>query len=166
MTAVMSVEKALKDRYSSVRDRLWPVAKPEPEVTIAPPPVSITAPVIKPPVRLVWVRQCNAHVIAYRQWQLAEEQGKEYVPQPPRRDVHEIIMDVLADFPEFTLADIKGPRKWRRLALARQIAVYEVYKQRPDLSFPQIGRIFGGRDHTTILHAVRKMELVYGKALG
>lgn len=55
-------------------------------------------------------------------------------------------------------AEIVGASRSRPIAEARMIAMYEVRKRRPDFSLPQIGRIFGGRDHTTVLHAVRKIE--------
>jgi len=52
--------------------------------------------------------------------------------------------------------EIVGASRMRDIAEARQVAMYEVRKLRPDLSLPQIGRIFG-RDHTTVLHAVQKI---------
>lgn len=53
--------------------------------------------------------------------------------------------------------EVMGASRTREVAAARQVAMYEVRKARPDLSLPQIGRIFG-RDHTTVIHAVRKVE--------
>jgi len=52
--------------------------------------------------------------------------------------------------------DILGRSRARHLVAARHEAIYEVRKRRPHLSLPQIGRIFK-RDHTTILHALRRM---------
>lgn len=149
--------------YKAARQRIFEAGRTEAKVSIpAPEPICESVP--QPVVKFIWVRQYNAHVIAYRQWQLAEEQGKEYLPQPPRADVHEIIMDVLADFPGVSIADVKGPRRNKAVVRARQLAVYEVYRRRPDLSYPQIGRIFGDRDHTTCLHAVRKISAERGPA--
>lgn len=54
--------------------------------------------------------------------------------------------------------EIMGVSRTREVVAARQAAMYEVRKLRPDLSLPQIGKIFGGRDHTTVLHAVRKIQ--------
>lgn len=51
--------------------------------------------------------------------------------------------------------DIIGHKRARAVSIPRQRLMYEVHKQFPDLSFPQVGRMFGGRDHTTILHGVR-----------
>lgn len=54
--------------------------------------------------------------------------------------------------------EIVSSSRMRPIAAARQVAMYEVRTRRPDLSLPQIGKLFGGRDHTTVLHAVRKVE--------
>ena len=49
------------------------------------------------------------------------------------------------------------PRSARSVARPRQIAMY-LSKQLTTRSLPEIGRKFGGRDHTTVIHAVRKIE--------
>ncbi len=55
------------------------------------------------------------------------------------------------------LSDLIGPRRMRALARPRQVAMY-LSKQLTSRSLPEIGRRFGGRDHTTIMHGVRKIE--------
>ncbi len=50
-----------------------------------------------------------------------------------------------------------GPKRARNVARPRQIAMY-LSKQLTSRSLPEIGRRFGGRDHTTIMHGVRKIE--------
>ena len=75
-----------------------------------------------------------------------------------RRPVSEIIAEVLRDFPDVSWADVQGIRRTRHLITPRHRCMYEVYRQRPDLSLPTIGRVFGGRDHTTILNAVHKIK--------
>ena len=55
------------------------------------------------------------------------------------------------------LSDMIGPRRLRDLARPRQIAMY-LCKQMTSRSLPDIGREFGGRDHTTVIHAVRRIE--------
>ena len=57
----------------------------------------------------------------------------------------------------FTLDQITGGSRRRPLVDARQIAMY-VTRNMTDLSYPEIGRAFGNRDHTTVIHAVRKIE--------
>ncbi len=55
------------------------------------------------------------------------------------------------------LADMIGPKRLRNIARPRQIAMW-LAKQLTPRSLPEIGRRFGGRDHTTIMHGVRKIE--------
>lgn len=66
------------------------------------------------------------------------------------RPANKIIAEVLREYPEYTLADIRSPRRMRPLVKARNACVIAVRRERPDLSFPQIGKIFN-RDHTSIL---------------
>jgi chromosomal replication initiator protein len=73
-----------------------------------------------------------------------------------RRAVPEIIADVLQHYPNVTWDDIKGIRRTRDLIEPRHACMRAVYNERKDLSLPRIGKIFGGRDHSTIYHAVHK----------
>jgi chromosomal replication initiator protein len=59
------------------------------------------------------------------------------------------------------LADLHSERKTRAVARPRQIAMY-LAKQLTPRSLPEIGRKFGGRDHTTVIHAVRTVEKLVG----
>lgn len=59
------------------------------------------------------------------------------------------------------LSDMIGPKRVRTIARPRQIAMY-LSKQLTSRSLPEIGRRFGGRDHTTIMHGVRKIEELKG----
>jgi chromosomal replication initiator protein len=56
----------------------------------------------------------------------------------------------------FSVEEIKGASRRRPLVTARQIAMY-VFRELTDLSYPAIAREFGGRDHTTVIHAVDKI---------
>ena len=53
--------------------------------------------------------------------------------------------------------DLKGKRRSKEVVLPRQVAMYLI-RERLRASLPEIGQIFGGRDHTTVLHAVQKVE--------
>ncbi|ARC90118.1 chromosomal replication initiator protein DnaA [Rhodovulum sp. MB263] len=55
------------------------------------------------------------------------------------------------------LSDMIGPKRHRTIARPRQIAMY-LSKQLTQRSLPEIGRRFGGRDHTTVMHAVKRIE--------
>lgn len=55
------------------------------------------------------------------------------------------------------LSDMVGPKRQRNIARPRQMAMY-LSKQLTSRSLPEIGRRFGGRDHTTVMHAVKRIE--------
>ncbi|MGC9369406.1 MAG: chromosomal replication initiator protein DnaA [Paracoccaceae bacterium] len=55
------------------------------------------------------------------------------------------------------LSDMVGPKRHRTIARPRQMAMY-LSKQLTSRSLPEIGRRFGGRDHTTVMHAVKRIE--------
>ncbi|MBX5206708.1 chromosomal replication initiator DnaA [Rhizobium sp. NZLR11] len=75
-----------------------------------------------------------------------------------RRSVEAIVRGILRDFPGVTWEDVKGIRRTRHLVVPRHACMKAVYEERKDLSLPALGRIFGGRDHTTILNAVKKSK--------
>lgn len=56
----------------------------------------------------------------------------------------------------FSVGELQGPSRRQPLVLARQIAMY-LCRQLTDLSLPKTGKLFGGRDHTTVMHAVAKI---------
>ena len=56
----------------------------------------------------------------------------------------------------FSIEEIQGKSRRRPLVTARQIGMY-VFRELTDLSYPAIAREFGGRDHTTVIHAVEKI---------
>lgn len=59
------------------------------------------------------------------------------------------------------LSDLLGPKRVRTIARPRQVAMY-LAKQLTSRSLPEIGRRFGGRDHTTVMHGVRRIEELKG----
>lgn len=67
------------------------------------------------------------------------------------------IQRAVADYFNLRLAEMLSERRARTIARPRQIAMY-LSKQLTSRSLPEIGRRFGGRDHTTVMHAVRKIE--------
>jgi len=67
------------------------------------------------------------------------------------------IQRVVADYFNLRLAEMLSDRRARTIARPRQVAMY-LSKQLTSRSLPEIGRRFGGRDHTTVMHAVRKIE--------
>jgi chromosomal replication initiator protein len=69
----------------------------------------------------------------------------------------EEIQRKVAEHYNIRLSDMIGPKRLRTIARPRQVAMY-LAKHLTPRSLPEIGRRFGGRDHTTIMHGVRKIE--------
>jgi len=69
----------------------------------------------------------------------------------------ENIQKTVADFYQLRVADLLSKRRTRSIARPRQMAMF-LAKQMTDHSLPEIGNAFGGRDHTTVLHACRKID--------
>lgn len=65
-----------------------------------------------------------------------------------------VIQGIVRDFFHVSKRELLGPSKVRRISWSRQIAM-ALIKQKTSRSLPDIGRCFGGRDHTTVMHAVR-----------
>jgi chromosomal replication initiator protein len=75
----------------------------------------------------------------------------------PRRITPQIILDAVSASYDFSVAAICGPSRTRPLTTARQVAMY-LTRELTDYSYPAIGRVFGKRDHTTVIHAVDKIS--------
>jgi chromosomal replication initiator protein len=76
--------------------------------------------------------------------------------KPKARTDEELLADIAAIL-RFPVEDLKGRSRQRPLVTARQIAMY-VFRELTDLSYPAIARLFGGRDHTTVIHANEKIQ--------
>ena len=74
-----------------------------------------------------------------------------------RRITIDEIQKKVAEHFNIRIADMHSARRARQVARPRQVAMY-LAKQLTPRSLPEIGRKFGGRDHTTVIHAVRKIE--------
>lgn len=74
-----------------------------------------------------------------------------------RKITIEEIQRQVSDHYNIRLSDMIGPKRVRNFARPRQVAMY-LCKQMTSRSLPEIGRRFGGRDHTTVMHGVRRIE--------
>jgi len=74
----------------------------------------------------------------------------------PRQVTPQIVLDATAEMFGFSVEELTGKSRSRPLVTARQIAMY-VLRQMTTFSYPAIGRQFGDRDHTTVMHAVAKI---------
>ena len=73
-----------------------------------------------------------------------------------RRITPALIIEAACKLFDFPIEDLCGPARKRPLVDARQITMY-IRRELTELSYPSIGEQFGGRDHTTVLHAVQKI---------
>ena len=86
-----------------------------------------------------------------------QEVLKDLLRANDRRVSIEDIQKRVAEHFNVRLGDMHSPRRARAVARPRQVAMY-LCKQLTTRSLPEIGRKFGGRDHTTVMHAVRKID--------
>lgn len=156
--------------YKAVRARLF----------AAPPVKNIS---VKPKPQILMVRDYDHHITTWKNWlrfmdeiRLSKTAASFTVSAPNyqyettfkltedandlivRRSMKQICLDVLQRFPGVTFAEVVGRHRSRDIVRARQECMFEIYTERKDLSFPRVGVFFGGRDHTTVLHAVHKIK--------
>ncbi len=74
----------------------------------------------------------------------------------------EAILQCVASFYNMKVSDLKGQRRLKQLVRPRHVAMYLV-RQHTELSFPEIGRLFGNRDHATVQHACKKIGSLLSK---
>ncbi|WP_049871178.1 chromosomal replication initiator protein DnaA [Ramlibacter tataouinensis] len=90
--------------------------------------------------------------------QLAREALRDLLSIQNRQISVENIQKTVADYYKIKVADMYSKKRPASIARPRQIAMY-LAKELTQKSLPEIGELFGGRDHTTVLHAVRKIAL-------
>jgi chromosomal replication initiator protein len=78
-------------------------------------------------------------------------------PNEPRQITPKRILDATSEMFGFSIDELAGKSRSRPLVTARQISMY-VFRELTDFSYPAIAREFGGRDHTTVIHAVEKIS--------
>jgi chromosomal replication initiator protein len=93
---------------------------------------------------------------------LAREALKDLLSIQNRQISVENIQKTVADFYKIKVADMYSKKRPASIAHPRQVAMY-LAKELTQKSLPEIGELFGGRDHTTVLHAVRKVSGERGK---
>jgi chromosomal replication initiator protein len=88
---------------------------------------------------------------------LAKEALKDVIGAVNRQITVENIQKTVADYYKIKVADLFSPKRTRAIARPRQVAMW-LAKDLTAHSYPMIGDAFGGRDHTTVLHAVRTID--------
>lgn len=140
----------MQARHVDIRRRLFPTRKRQ-------------APVQKPAKNLLrFICHHDAHVTAYRMHQRARETEELLEDVHLRLRKHqrsrEIAEDILANEPEFTWKDIIAPGRKAHVVVLRQAIMHAIKQEHSGLSTTQIGRLIGGRDHTTALHAINRVN--------
>lgn len=92
---------------------------------------------------------------------LAQEILRDVIKEEKKVSI-ETIQRKVADVFEIGVSDLRGKKRIKTFAYPRQIAMY-LSRQLTELSLPQVGEYFGGRDHTTVLHACNKIHLEINK---
>lgn len=107
---------------------------------------------------------CLAKIRAYSTFtrqqitlELAQKVLYDMFDTTPRKITVDLVQQVVANHYHVELSSMKSSARSRKLTLPRQIAMY-LARELTNLSLPDIGRCFGGRDHTTVMHACRKVE--------
>jgi chromosomal replication initiator protein len=98
---------------------------------------------------------------AIHQRQVDEDEAarllSDIIPAGARRPLTiDNIQQVVADYYQLSVEDMKGKRRDKHIVFPRQVAMYVVREETPS-SLPVIGQAFGGRDHTTALHSIEKI---------
>ena len=89
---------------------------------------------------------------------LAGEALKDIISNKQNKNITiDVIQDVVAGYFNLRVEDLKSQRRTRNVAYPRQIAMY-LSRKLTDMSLPKIGEEFGGRDHTTVIHAYEKIS--------
>ena len=97
---------------------------------------------------------------------LAESVLKDLIPDQASPEITAgLIMQQSAQYFGVSVDDLVGSSRSRTLVTARQIAMY-LCRELTDLSLPRIGQTFGGRDHTTVMHAERKIRQLMAERRG
>jgi hypothetical protein len=152
----------LVDRLLAERDELGIVtAARAKRQAYRPPEPKAAAPAVSPDIRAAVRRAVDARlkeeierIIAVRMEQSAQEIATINRPCGPSLKT---ILATVADVTGVSVGDMQGPCRMRRLAWPRHFAFHVVKRTRPDLSLPNIGRAFGNRDHTTVMHGLKKV---------
>ncbi|MFW6050627.1 MAG: chromosomal replication initiator protein DnaA [Myxococcota bacterium] len=88
---------------------------------------------------------------------LAKESLQAVLPPPDQATTVEDVQRAVCEYFNIRIADLKGKRRHRAVSFPRMVAMY-LCRQRLGVSFPEIGQRFGGKDHTTVMSAVRKID--------
>jgi chromosomal replication initiator protein len=89
---------------------------------------------------------------------IARQQLKDFFAQPSQKNITiELIQKIVSDYFGLSYKDLRGKRRTKAVAFPRQVAMY-LSRELTEYSTTEVGAEFGGRDHTTVMHAYQKIE--------
>jgi chromosomal replication initiator protein len=89
---------------------------------------------------------------------IARQQLKDFFAQPNQKNITiELIQKIVGDYFGLSYKDLRGKRRTKAVAFPRQVAMY-LSRELTEYSTTEVGAEFGGRDHTTVMHACQKIE--------
>ena len=88
---------------------------------------------------------------------LAQEVLRDVLRNDQRAVTIDAIQKFVADYYKLKLADLKSRNNSKSIAMPRQVAMY-LCKSLTSASLPEIGKSFGGKHHSTVIHSIRKVE--------
>ena len=89
--------------------------------------------------------------------ELAKEVLKDMIIEGEKKITIDLIQKKVSEYFDIKLSDMRAKKRSKAIAYPRQVAMY-LARQLTDFSLPEIGDQFGGRDHTTVIHACEKIE--------
>lgn len=89
-----------------------------------------------------------------------QEVLKDFIKTDNKEPAPDEIQKIVSKHFNIKLSELKGKRKNNAVVLPRQIAMY-IIRKKTSLSFPEIGDFFGGKDHSTVIHSIKKIEGLY-----
>jgi chromosomal replication initiator protein len=87
----------------------------------------------------------------------AKQVLKDFIKTEENDSNPEDIIKIVSKLSNLKTSDLKGKRKSNSIVLPRQIAMY-IIRKKTSLSLPEIGQLFGGRDHSTVIYSIKKIE--------
>lgn len=85
---------------------------------------------------------------------------KDFIEIKDKEPSPEEIQKIVSKYFNIKVSDLKGKKKNNAVVVPRQIAMYLIRKT-TSLSFPEIGDLFGGKDHSTVIHSIKKIDSLY-----
>ncbi len=103
---------------------------------------------------IAYAELVNKHITL----EIAHQQLKDFFAQPSQKNITiELIQKIVSEYFGLTYKDLRGKRRTKAVAFPRQVAMY-LSRELTEYSTTEVGGEFGGRDHTTVMHACQKIE--------